>query len=200
MKKINLYLFALLSIFIACGSPKNNQNDSKPKQFKWTNEILGIPYKISYTGKEDYQSQIDSLTNHLIHLFSEKNPSSVVSSINKQKTTEIEDKDALFVLQSALSVCEETNHAFDPTVKPLYDLFNEYSYDDLLKKTLDTNYYHSILGCEKVTVSNINNSKIIVEKSTNDVKLTLGGIYKGYVVDKIAQFLNTKKVNNFYES
>ncbi len=199
MQKI--FVLALVFILSACGNNTSNSHTSgKPKQYKWRNEILGIPYKISYlapSGK-DFQQEIDSIINRFIHLFSEKNPHSVVSEINQHLSHEITDNAVIYVLQQAQSLCAETQQAFDITIKPLYDLFKEYSYTELLDKEIDTNYYKTFIGCEKLELSPQNDGRLLLKKDNEKVKITLGGIYKGFVVDEVAKYLKNKNIKTYY--
>jgi len=113
-------------------------------------------------------------------LVSKYSPNSEISRLNK--TGELEaSPDTFYLIQKAGEFWQASDGAFDITVGPLMDLwgFTDKNYqvpdDKDIKKTLD------LVGFDKIS---FDNSKNMVKFNVSGMKVDLGGIAKGYAVDK----------------
>ncbi len=115
------------------------------------------------------------------------------SQLYKGKISEaaIDDKEVVEVVAYALEVAEESKGLFDPTVYPVYKLW--WSNKDSaampdkkkLKKILKST------GYDKIDVSE---GKIYLK--SDDIKIDLGGIAKGYAVDEAVKVLRKAGIDS----
>ncbi|MFT4304328.1 MAG: FAD:protein FMN transferase [Candidatus Woesearchaeota archaeon] len=147
-----------------------------------------------------YHSEKDKLETALISAFDEViridnllsnyKDNSEVSILNKEKIIENISEDIKFNIIKSLYYANMSNGAFDITVQPILDLFREKfaeggpptrdEIDDVLKK----------VDYSRITISE---RTIVIG---NNQKITLGGIAKGYIVDKVADVLISYDIKN----
>jgi FAD:protein FMN transferase len=115
------------------------------------------------------------------------NPTSEISSLNRLKKMRVSDS-LLHLIQKSLQISEITGGAFDITVLPLVNLY---------KQSEETNTSPSEKQIED-TLKNIGWYKIQIKETTAIIpdSLDMGGIAKGYIVDKTVEFLKGKGVKN----
>jgi thiamine biosynthesis lipoprotein len=122
------------------------------------------------------------------NLLSVYKKASEVSIINlKAGVEEVKvSEDCLYVIEEALSYSKLSNGAFDITVGPLIELWGFNSeekkvpYKTEIKKTLPLVNYKNV---------RINREKSTVKLKKRGMKIDLGGIAKGYAVDRMAAIL-----------
>jgi thiamine biosynthesis lipoprotein len=113
-------------------------------------------------------------------LVSKYNPNSEIFRLNRMGESEV-SPDTFYLLQKAREFWQVSDGAFDVTVGPLMDLwgFTDKNYqvpdDKDIKKTL------GLVGFDKIS---FDNSKNMVKFNISGMKIDLGGIAKGYAVDK----------------
>jgi len=114
---------------------------------------------------------------------------SEVSKLNKNKKYKVSDE-VIYVIKKAIYVSEITDGTFDITCKPLIDLYKEKSKEN--KFPLDREIKESLkrVGWKKIKIKG--NTIILL----NDAEVDLSGIAKGYIVDKVYEFLKTKGIKN----
>lgn len=124
-------------------------------------------------------------------------PESDVSRINSaEKGVPIKvSEECFFVLEQAVNLSEQTNGAFDVTIKPVMDLWGfggetqkvpmQCEIDDAIKKV---DYKNMILDRENRTVTLLKDGMAI----------DLGGIAKGYCADEAVEVLSKNGVKNAY--
>ncbi|HEU4418302.1 MAG TPA: FAD:protein FMN transferase [Planctomycetota bacterium] len=100
----------------------------------------------------------------------------------------------LAVLQQALDVAAATEGAFDPTVKPLSDLYRKAKQDP--QHRFDE--CAAAAACERIGYRHVEVRDGAVHKKRPDVELDLDGIVAGACVDAIAQRLDALGVEAFY--
>lgn len=112
--------------------------------------------------------------------------------LNQAKGTPIEcDNATIDLLWKALSYCGATGGEFDITIGGVTDMWN----------------FHDVTGTPKVPTSaelsrklrHVDYNNILIEGNTvtlkdPDAQIDLGGIAKGYIADKVAQYLRSRGV------
>ncbi|HRR95747.1 MAG TPA: FAD:protein FMN transferase, partial [Candidatus Ratteibacteria bacterium] len=114
---------------------------------------------------------------------------SEVSKLNKNKSASVSNE-TIEVIKKAIEISKITDGAFDISCKPLVDLYKKCEKsgkppgEEEIKNTL-----------KKVNWKNIeikgNNVSL-----KNGMEIDLGGIAKGYIVDKAVEFLKSKGIKN----
>lgn len=187
-------------LLVACDSP------SQPTSY--TNidgTTMGTSYHIRFEAPKDIaiadiKARIDERLDAINASMSTYQPDSTISRFNTLKagqTINI-DPDFIRVLDDSRLIYDKSNHAFDPTVYPLVELWgfgasmsverlqNPPSNDEI-QAVRDT------IGLDKIT---LNGNEL--SKSTDGVGLDFSAIAKGYGVDVIAQVLHAEyQVKNY---
>ena len=102
--------------------------------------------------------------------------------------------DVLFV---AKKIYNATNGVFDITFLPISDLWKDYVRNK--KKIPTKNNINKVLlnyvGSDKFTL--YSNQEFFFIKSSKKLKIDLGGIAKGYIIDLMSKYIKNKGINNF---
>ncbi|MFT4738202.1 MAG: thiamine biosynthesis lipoprotein [Cyclobacteriaceae bacterium] len=164
-----------------------------------TNEISGqtmgtIPYSIKYKtdGAVDFKDNVDSLLLAFNQSLSTYIPDSEISRFNAYDTLVYENSMFLEVLQASKQVYEKTEAAFDPTVGPLINAWGfgpDQGTGVLSELTVD-----SLLRF--VSFSSINFNTSFAAKPAG-VYLDFSAIAKGYAIDLVAGFLESRGVTEY---
>lgn len=176
-----------------------------PTYQKLEGQTMGTSYHITFeTPKNvaisDIQHSIDKRLAQINTSMSTYNKNSTISKFNTLpagQSIEI-DTDFIKVLQDSQVIYDKSNHAFDPTVYPLVELWgfgSKMSVERLQNppSDADINAIKDKIGLDKITLTNNQLSKTV-----DGVGLDFSAIAKGYGVDMIANVLkNDYKINNY---
>ncbi len=185
MKKtflISLYL--LLSIF-SVGCDKNIYPLSKTEFMLDTVITITI-----YDGNPDALDGAITLCKNYENLFSKTVQTSDVYKINHSNGTLTQvSPDTAELLTTALDIAKTSNGAFDPTVLPLVEIW------DVRNRTVPPTESEI-----KENLSYVNHRNVTIESTTvttkKNAKVDLGGIAKGFIADKVKQYLKSKGVTS----
>lgn len=188
MKLYKLLVFiTLITVLHAC------KKENSLTYYQYNGNVFGTTYKIVYETSKAYQTGIDSVFLAVNKSLSTYLPTSDISKINKGDTTVVVD--ALFaeVFKKSKRIYKETQGFFDPTVG---NLVNAYGFGaEKLKKNLTTEEISSLMkfvGFDKV---NLKDGKI--SKQFSETYLDFNSIAKGYGVDLVSRFLESKNCKNY---
>ncbi|MDR2979801.1 MAG: FAD:protein FMN transferase [Bacteroidales bacterium] len=189
MQKVNsiehiFHIFALLVVCTAC-------NNKTVHQFSGNG--LGTYYQITYEGKENanLQKQVDSLLRHYSHEFSIFDTTSALFQINTNRKVVL-GLDFVELLEKSLNISEMTNGAFDVTVAPLV---THWGFGPEAFFRTDTHLIDSLrtfVGFRKIAINNN-----LLSKTDERIQLNFNAVAKGYIVDKVAEFIINQYFNNF---
>ena len=187
LKKFITFL-TLLLLFVSCAEY------DKTSDFKLKGHVFGTTYKIVYlNASQNYQKSIDSLFYLMNKSLSTYIPTSDISRINNGDSTVIVDDLFLEVFYKSKKIYKETNGYFDPTVG---NLVNAWGFGpNIGTRNLtneEVNNQMQFVGLNKVEVVNRK-----VEKDNSNIYLDFNAIAKGFGIDVIARFLNSKKITNY---
>ena len=167
------------------------------KKVTWSGIALGAPAEITIYHPNQKEAE-DILSNsykklvQLESLFSLYNDDSQLSMLNKNGYVKNPDPDMIALLNLSKKYAEITDGAFDVTVQPLWNLYNEAftktnkpPKEDEIEKTLNLVDWRSI---------SVN--KNLINYEINGMSSTLNGIAQGYITDKISKHLINSGINN----
>lgn len=185
MKKIIL-LFSLSFLIFSCGK------DIEP-HIKLSGPVFGTGYNIQYYSEKgiNYQPQFDSLFAIINQSLSTYIPTSDISKWNRNEHVEV-DEHFINVFNASKKIFKETKGVFDPTIG---NVVNAWDFGpDKNKFLTDTTTIENLMqsvGFDRV----IKTSKQFIRPA--DAYLDFNAIAKGYGIDVIADFLETKGVFNY---
>ena len=163
----------------------------------WQGIALGSPAEITIyhpnqKEAEDILSESHKKLVQLENLFSLYKENSQLSMLNKNGYLENPHPDMLTLLNLSKKYAEMTNGAFDVTVQPLWNLYNEAfiktnkpPIESEIEKTL------SLVDWRSISVS-----KNLINYEKEGMSSTLNGIAQGYITDKISEHLINSGINN----
>ena len=191
MNKLIFFLAVAISL-VSCGS-----TTSSPKLFNETGKALGTTYSILYIAPKKIQKiekDLDSIFDVINKSMSTYISTSDISKINAGDTSIVVDDMFLDVFTLSKKIHKISNGNFDPTVGNLVNAWGfgpKLGIKEMTPKIVDSlmNY----VGFDKV---NLNKNRTI-QKVDPNVYLDFNAIAKGYCLDRIAVYLDSKKCDNY---
>jgi len=187
MKKC--FLLLLVIVFGSCNLKKEIQI------VQLEGFVFGTTYHITFLndGPNTFQKSIDSVFHLMNKSLSTYIPTSDISKINNGDTTVVIDAYLEEVLQKSKRIYTATDGYFDPTVG---NLVNAYGFGSKeLMKEIDSAAILKMMrlvGFDKITVKN---KKVF--KSEPNIYFDFNSIAKGFGVDVVGRFLETKNIDNY---
>jgi len=187
MKKFTPLLL-VLSLFVSCKQELKNTNISGP--------IFGTFFDINYASEsnENYHKQFDSIFYIINKSMSNYQANSDISKLNKHKL-DVVDNHFKNVFIASKEMYRETNGFFDPTIGKLVNAWNFGSEKNTTK--LDSAKVDSLMqfvGFERILINTSTNTII---KTHPRPYLDFNAIAKGYAVDIVGEFLESKDIKNY---
>lgn len=190
MKKYRLICVILcIMCLIMSGCSRNVEQISKSGIY------FDTVITITLYGTEHYEllDQCFLLAQKYENMLSKTIETSDVYKINHSNTSPtVVDEETIYLLEKALMYADMTDGAIDPTILPLSDLWN-FGENETVPNENDISR----------ALSYINYENVMIDKSTNTVTLMdtnagidLGFIAKGYIADKIKEFLISQGVES----
>ncbi|WP_281847793.1 FAD:protein FMN transferase [Olleya namhaensis] len=184
MKKYIL-VFLIFSVCLSC--------QKQPQLLKVSGPVFGTSYSVQYYDVDgvSYTQQFDSLFTVINTSMSNYQSDSDISKLNRNEVIEV-DNHFKTVFKGAKQIYRETEGVFDPTIGQLVNGWNFGS--ETSKTALDSIKVDSLMrfvGLNRVGL--VNNTIKKPEASFID----FNAIAKGYGVDVIADFLESKKIKNY---
>ena len=183
------YLFVFIFIFTAISCVNNKGKDI----IKLEGDALGTTFHITYKDAEhrNFSKQIDSLLHDINKSLSTYMLASDISKINRGDTSIVVDKYFAEVFKKSKKIYKESNGYFDPTVGILVNAWG-FGPEKTIKQ-LNQNKIYSLLqyvGFAKVKL--INNR---IKKANKNIFLDFNADAKGYAIDVLGRFLESKKID-----
>ena len=160
--------------------------------FRFQGAAQGTYYDISYFDNQqrNFQKEIDSLLDAFNFSVSVYEPNSIISKINRDETDTEADDWFITVFSKAYEVAEATDGYFDFSVGPLV---NAWGFGFSNRLHLDKNTIDSLLKLVGYRNFKLQNNRII--KAVPGAQIDFNAIAKGYAVDVVAQFIESKGVS-----
>ena len=178
----------LIILLLGC----KQQND---REVKLQGNALGTTFHITYLddAHRDFSQEVDSLIHKVNKSLSTYMPESDISRINAGDSTVIVDDMFKEVFRKSELIYEQTEGAFDPTIGILVNAWGfgpgkEINHLDKAKVDSLMQY----VGFYKVRIAGDK-----VEKANKNIFLDFNANAKGYAVDVIGRFLESKNIGNY---
>jgi thiamine biosynthesis lipoprotein len=171
-----------------------------PTVLRVTREAMGTEFQIVLSG--DDERALESAASYALdeverldRQMSLYDPRSELSWVNAHAAEgPVKVEPGLYrVLECAQRVCEETDGAFDVTVAPLVRLWRAYRRQGTVPPQSEIDRALALVGMEHVQLDPRGKT---VRFDRPGVALDLGGIAKGYAVDRVAQLLRESGVRS----
>lgn len=161
------------------------------KLYRQTRVLMGTFFEVISADERAGKIVFDEVL-RLEQLLSKYKEDSEISRLNRSgKITA--SPDTFYIIKRAKELALKTGGAFDITVAPLVDLwgFTERNFSvpdsQMIKEKL------ALVGSDKIILRGKNN---VVEFMFSGMKIDLGGIAKGYALDRAAQKLKENNIKN----
>ncbi|MBM7623089.1 FAD:protein FMN transferase [Sporohalobacter salinus] len=191
-KKISLIIVILL-VFLG-GTITLYRMTSSPPKYETKEFLMDTMVSLEVTGQEAKkagQAAIKAMR-QTADRSTRYNEDSIISKINKEagnKPIKVND-DILIMIKAAKKYGRLTEGKFDITIAPVIDLWNFETGKNLVPSTKKIEEKLELVDYKKIII-NENEKTVMLAKS--GMKIDLGGIAKGYIVDQAADVL--KKFN-----
>ncbi|WP_105003470.1 FAD:protein FMN transferase [Tenacibaculum sp. SG-28] len=190
MKSKLLFYLGCICLICVVACKKSSPTDPTTKL---AGVVFGTTYSIKYVADTDYKTSIDSLFQITNASLSTYIADSDISRINAGDTTVVVDNLFLEVFQKSKRIYKETSGYFDPTVCNLVNAWGfgyKKEQQDLDSAQVKTLMAH--VGFDKIVV---NDRKLRKEDAA--VCLDFNSIAKGYGIDVVGRFLESKGIVNY---
>ncbi|GGD24645.1 FAD:protein FMN transferase [Hyunsoonleella pacifica] len=192
MKKVLVLCIALLPFLVfSCKQDVSKKDDNLEKNTSLSGTVFGTSYSIIYDDEVNYIIQFDSLFAAINASLSTYIPNSDISKLNRNELVEV-DQHFKNVFSASKMIYKATQGVFDPTIG---DVVNAWSFGAEENKFLtDSTTIDGLM--EYVGFDNVKLEESKVVKLPNTY-LEFNAIAKGYGVDAISEFLESKNINNY---
>lgn len=190
MKRILLSISVTIFFFVSCD--KQNQ----PGLYSQEGAALGTRYHVKYFSYEEINTEkaFDSIFEVINSSMSTYQQDSDISRINKGAEDVQVDKHFRTVFKASKKIFKESDGYFDPTVGTLVNAYGfgpNKPLNKLREKELDS--LRNIVGLQKLKLT----SNHTIEKENPNIFLDFNAIAKGYTLDIMAEYLDSKNIENY---
>lgn len=182
MKYSLLALFLLIAF--SCSKPPQNTKLSGP--------VFGTSYSVIYEGTENYQKDFNRLFNEVNESMSTYIEDSKISRINRGEDVEL-DNHFKTVFEASKLIYRYTEGAFDPTIGGVVNAW-DFGPEGAIQN-IDSTQVDSLM--KSVGFNRMGIVDNHVKKTAPNAFIDFNAIAKGYGVDVIGEFLESKQVNNY---
>jgi FAD:protein FMN transferase len=154
----------------------------------------GTSYHIAYNSPDsvDYLREIKEIFRDIDNSMSVYNPSSIISAINNNEDGVEADDYFISVFQRAREISEKTSGAFDITVGPLV---NAWGFGFSEKENITPGLIDSLLQFVGWGMVRLEGRSIV--KDHPGIMLDMNAIAKGYTVDVVAEFFDSRGITDY---
>lgn len=169
-------------------------NLHKKELIKIEGNAQGTTYHISYLSENGikYKEAIDSLLKGIDSSMSTYLPVSLISRINNNDSNVLVDQYFIDVFTKSMEVSQKTEGLFDVTVGPLV---NAWGFGFKKKDKVTRVIIDSLLEFVGYNMLKLDGNKLI--KAKPQITLDFNAIAQGYSVDVLANYLESKGINNY---
>lgn len=179
------YISVVILLFISISCKKEIRNT------KLSGEVFGTSYHVIYDSEINYQTQLDSLFYVINKSMSTYHVNSDISKLNRNEGVVV-DMHFIKVFRASEEIYKTTEGAFDPTIGAIVNAWDFGPEEKIVN--LDSLKIDSLMlsvGLNKVKLSGKN---IIKPQGTF---IDFNAIAKGYGVDVIGTFLESRNIKNY---
>ena len=202
-KTINLLVILSLLICMLASGCSSDKDKKVSKSGFYFDTIITIT--LYGTDDETYIDKCFEMASNYENKFSTTIDTSEISKINDnagKKYIKVSD-DTIDILKAGISYCKNSQNKFDITLGKLSELWN---ISDIAKEceddsnTVDASYLPSESEINKLK-DNIDYTKILIDGNKvmlkdDTCKIDLGAIAKGYIADRMKEYLNSNNITS----
>ncbi len=189
MKRISFFVLSFL-LLVSC----NPEADVNSHEFN--GEALGTTYMVRYFSDKDLQFErsLDSILEEINSSMSTYITKSDISRINRGDTSVKVDEHFVKVFNASDKIFKESTGFFDPTVGVLVNAYG-FGPGKPLKEidSVKLDSLRNLVGFDKIRIKEDHT----IEKEDPYIYLDFNAIAKGYTIDVIAEYLESKNVDNY---
>ncbi len=163
----------------------------EPKNTKISGSVFGTSYSVIYDSDSNYQKQFDSLFTVINHSMSTYISNSDISKLNRNELVAV-DEHFLNVFNESKHIHKETKGAFDPTIGAVVNAWDFGPEGKIM--ALDSLKIDSLMQGVGFNKISLQNNRITKPETTF---IDFNAIAKGYGVDVIGLFLESKNITNY---
>ena len=180
----------VMALYFSAGPGKQVELDSGHRMVMGTFARVVVIAKDSDAAGKCIESAFTQI-NKVDDLMSDYKSDSEISSVNRDgfKKAIPLSQSTYEVLQRSIEFSKLTNGAFDVTVGPLVELFRKAKNKQVLPNQDEITDARSKVGFEKLKIDDQNRA---VQFTVEGMQLDLGGIAKGYAVDKAVETMQAR--------
>ncbi|KAA3656040.1 MAG: FAD:protein FMN transferase [Chloroflexi bacterium] len=158
--------------------------------------LMGTVVNLTVIGEDEgvAKTAVSATLNHMAHLesiLSHHQPTSQLSTLNQQGYLNNASDPLLDLIDQSQQISDMSNGAFDITIKPLVDLYQEHQKNDELPSETAVSTTKQLVNYKNI---HINGKNITFAKP--EMSITLDGIGKGYIVDAGTAVLHEQGFHN----
>ncbi|RJP20832.1 MAG: FAD:protein FMN transferase [Candidatus Abyssobacteria bacterium SURF_5] len=189
-KKILILILVVVAIILVAASLGGSRGNHRYEQQA---EIMGTVFTITIEGPGDHKMAAEAAFDEIRRidrLLSTYKPDSEISKVNRLAAHEpvAVGQDFLNVLTASRIYFDMTGGAFDPSIKPLMDVWKEAKRENRTPAETDLRRAADLANLSNVTVDR---SSQTVRFLKEGMALDFGGIAKGYAADRAIEILKT---------
>ena len=183
-------LIAIVLFLSSCFGKKEIES------IKLSGKSIGTFYHITYYDKyqRNFQDEVQEVLNQMMNSCNVFDANSTLSKLNANSSNQM-DTIIRDILQKALYVSEKSNGYFDVTAGTLINLWGFGSAgknnNEINQQMIDSVLL--IVGYNKVHIG----ENLTLVKENPDITLNFGAIAKGYAVDQVARFFDSKGIDSY---
>ena len=150
-------------------------------------------YSVTYKSKVDLSDSIATLLDEFDYSLSPFNKNSIIAAINNNDTTARADELLKNVITLSQEVYEATSGAFDPTISPLINAWGFGFKTEKFPNQAEVDSLKTFVGMNKIKL--LADGRVIKENA--NTTLNFSAIAKGYIVDLVAKYLDSKGITDY---
>ena len=162
------------------------------KNTKLRGVVFGTSYSIIYDSEVNYQTSCDSLFTVINTSMSTYQVDSDISKLNRNESFTV-DNHFVKVYDTSKDIFEKTQGAFDPSIGNVVNAW-KFGAERIIEE-VDSLKIDSLM--QYVGFNKTERRNHTIEKTNPNVYLEFNAIAKGYAVDVIGAFLESKKIDNY---
>lgn len=188
IRTISCIVFLLIMVSIIILNNKSNRDPAIISGFYFDTYVT---IKIYDEITLETQNDIITLLSYYDTILSPNNKDSLVSKVNNNDDIYV-NEDYANLLETSLEIASETNGLLDPTILPVYDLYDFSDTSDNMHTNPDTTSINDTLPLVDYASVYIDDMKVV--KGNPATKIGFGFIAKGYIADKVRDLLIEKNI------
>lgn len=188
------FCLLILSACLLCGCKKQPSYLDTPTSstYLFFDTVVTISIYDNLPDNKDILNDCFEICEKYEHLFDKTNPESDIAKINASSGTATNvNSDTIEIIEDSIEYAKLTNGSFDITISPLTDLWDIRNNKGYIPSDKDIN---NIL--KNVSYKNIIIENNYVRLANKNSSIDLGGIAKGYIADKIREYMLSKNITS----